>query len=269
MVGQKKLLERINSYNIDTFPRSIIIVGERGSGKHTLVNYIHENLVKFTLYDITENVSNKYIDEIYRNPNPGLYLIDLSKMTEKQQNVLLKFVEEPLNNSFIILLAESKNLVLNTIINRCITFEMEAYSREELSQFLTTEEDKDLILNVLRTPGKILTTNIVNMKELFKLCDTIITKIHLASYQNVLTIANKVNFKDDYDKYDIDIFFDTLLYSMFKLYLDTGDIITYKMYKLTGEQRKTMLDKRINKEQFFENYLTKIWKFARKERNGH
>lgn len=263
MIGQEKLLEKINLYNVDTFPRSCLIVGEKGSGKHTLVSYINENIVKFPLYDITATVSAEYIDEIYRNPNPGIYLINLSEMTEKQQNVLLKFVEEPLNNSFIILLSESKNLVLNTIINRCICFEMEAYSKAELGTFLTVEEDKDLILNILRTPGKILSTNINNMKALYELCDKMITKTKYANYANTLTIADKINFKDDYDKFDLDIFFDCLCFTMFNNYLNTGDINTLKLYELTRDQRKILIDKRVNKELFFENFLTKFWKLAK------
>ena len=68
------------------------------------------------MLDITENISAEYIDKIMLNPNPRIYVIDLSKITEKDENVLLKFIEEPLKTSFIILLAESRNGILNTIL---------------------------------------------------------------------------------------------------------------------------------------------------------
>lgn len=263
MIGQKNLLNKIRSYNIDTFPRTVILVGEKGIGKHTLAALVKDEILNLPLLDITSNLNAEYIDEIYRNPNPFIYLIDLSEMTEKNQNVLLKFAEEPLNNAFIILLAENKNLVLNTIINRAVVFEFEPYSKQELSSFITNEIDTDLILSVLRTPGKILNTNINNIREMFEVAEKIVNKIGAANYPNTLTIASKVNFKDDYSKFDLEIFFDVTCFSLFSHYLNAGDITTLKMYYLLRDQRKKLIDKRLNKELLFENLLTKLWKLAR------
>ena len=33
MIGQKKLIEKLKSYTIDSFPRSVILLGEEGMGK--------------------------------------------------------------------------------------------------------------------------------------------------------------------------------------------------------------------------------------------
>ena len=171
MVGQENLINKLKSYTIDTFPRTIMLAGEKGIGKHTLAMLIRNEIIKLPLIDITNTLESEYIDEIYRNPNPCIYMIDMSEMTEKSQNLLLKFAEEPLNNAFVILLVENKNLILNTILNRAVIFEFEPYSREELSSFITTEMDSDLILKILRTPGKILNTNINNIREICsKLC---------------------------------------------------------------------------------------------------
>ena len=263
MIGQKKLISKLRAYNIDTFPRTVILAGEKGIGKHTLAGLIKDEIIGLPLLDITSNLSAEYIDEIYRNPNPFIYLIDMSEMTEKSQNILLKFAEEPLNNAFIILLVENKNLILNTILNRAVVFEFEPYSKEELSTFITNENDKELILEILRTPGKILTTNINNIREMFDVCEKIINKIDVASYPNTLTIAKKINFKDDYNKFDLDIFFDILCFSLFSHYLDINNTNILKMYYLTRDQRKKLVDKRLNKELLFENLLTKLWKLSR------
>ena len=263
MIGQVNLLNKLRSYNIDTFPRTIILAGEKGIGKHTIAAVIRDEIIKLPLLDITSNLSAEYIDEIYRNPNPFIYMIDMSEMTEKSQNVLLKFAEEPLNNAFIILLVENKNLILNTILNRAVTFEFEPYSKEELASFITTEADKELILEILRTPGKILNTNINNIREMFDVCEKIVSKIDVASFPNTLTIASKINFKDDYNKFDLDIFFDILCFSLFSHYLESNNTNILKMYYLTRDQRKKLVDKRLNKELLFENLLTKLWKLSR------
>ena len=263
MIGQNKLLATINTFTIDTFPRSSLLIAEKGMGKHMFTRYISDNILKLPLLDITENISSEVIEQIYRNPNPYVYMINLSDMTEKEQNIMLKFIEEPLNNSFIILLAENQNLVLETIISRCVVFEFENYSKDELKTFISDYDNADLILTVIRTPGKILTTNTQNIKDIIETCEKIVNKLGQASYANALSITNKINFKDSFDKFDFDIFMNSLSYLLFSTYLNTNNKTTLKMYELTRDQRKLLIDKRLNKEIFFNNYITKLWKIAK------
>lgn len=263
MIGQVNLLKKLNSYTIDNFPHSSLILGEEGSGKHTLSMYIKDNILKLPLLDITENISDEYIDMIYRNPNPSIYLINMSKMMEKEQNILLKFIEEPLQNAFIILLCENVNNLLNTIYNRCVVFEMELYKKDELSQFISSHQDKDLILSVLRTPGKILNTNLSNIRAIYDLCDKMVDKLSIANFSNTLTISSKINYKDEYNKFDINIFFDMLIYTLYNKYLNENNKKILDMYLLTVNARKKLLDKRVNKELFVQNFLTKLWKESR------
>ena len=63
MVGQKNLLDKINIFNLDTFPRSSLLIAEKGMGKHTVVQHIKENILKIPLLDITKNISNEIIDQ--------------------------------------------------------------------------------------------------------------------------------------------------------------------------------------------------------------
>ena len=62
---------------------------------------------------------------------------------------MLKFIEEPLKNSYIIILAESTNQLLPTIYNRCQVMTFAPYSIDELRNFTQDE----LVLSVARTPG--------------------------------------------------------------------------------------------------------------------
>lgn len=263
MVGQKKLLEQLDKYTIDSFPRSTLIIGEKGCGKHMITKYISDVIINLPLIDITELLSDEYIDQIHRNPNPSIYLIDLTIITEKAQNTILKFVEEPPANAFIIILAEYRNLVLNTVLNRCIIFEFERYSSEELKTFMDSDTHADIIISILRTPGKIKTTNLKVFDEAKELALKMIHKVDQASYANTLSISNKINYKDEYDKVDIDTFFDLLCFLMLDEYKKSNNKKILSMYKLTGEHRKSLLDKRINKKLLFENYLSDLWMLAR------
>ena len=264
MIGQRKLLSKINSFTIDTFPRSSLLIAEKGMGKHTLIKYINENILHLPLLDITETLSSELIDQIYRNPNPYIYIINLSDMTEKEQNIMLKFIEEPLNNSFIILLAENQSMVLDTIISRCVVFEFENYSKDELKTFVSDKDDTDLILSIVKSPGKLLTTNTQNIKDIIDTCEKIVSKLGQANYANTLSITNKINFKDSFDKFDFDIFMDSLSYLLFSTYLKTDSKVILEMYNLTRDQGKQLIDKRLNKEIFFNNYITKLWKVAKR-----
>ena len=263
MIGQTNLLKTLSRYNRDTFPRSIILCGEEGSGKHTITNYISQNIIKFEILDITDNISDEYLDQIYRNPNPYIYLIDLNKLTEKSQNIILKFVEEPLNNSFIILLTNTTFNVLNTIINRCVIFNMDNYTDDELKTFIENKENEELILQAVRTPGKILNNDLSNLKDLNDVVDKMVSKLSNASYANTLTIANKINYKDEYNKFDLDIMLNTLSYKLYKTYLEMNNKNMLEMYLLTVNERKKLIDTRLNKELFMQNYLTKLWKLSK------
>ena len=263
ILGQEKLIEKLNSYTLDTFPKSSLFIGDKGSGKHLLVNYIRDNILKLPLLDITDIISNEVIDQIYRNPNPSIYLINLSDITEKSQNVLLKFIEEPLSNAYIILICENKLNVLNTILNRCMLFEMQFYSKEVLGTFITESENKDLILNIVKTPGDILNLNFNNIEELFDLCDKIANKMHLANILNSLSISEKINYKDEYNKFDLNLFLNCLSYILTSYYKDSLNPRYLNMYIILNKERKKLIDKRLNKKLFIESLIIKLWKGSR------
>jgi len=264
MIGQRKLLQQLNKYTIDNFPRSTMLIGEKGMGKHTLVNYIKDNILHLPVVDITEDLNSDFIKQIYLNPNPLIYVIDFTGITEKESNTMLKLIEEPINTSFLILLVDNKNTVLNTILNRCIIFELEQYTKEELKEFTKNCNNEDLILNIVRSPGKIIETNLDSyVQDLYNLCNTIVTKIDKASYLNTLTITDKINYKDEYNKFDLDLFFDCLTYCYYSDFIGNKNNKSLKCYLYTIESRKKLVDKRLNKELFMSNFLSNLWKVAK------
>ena len=64
----------------------------------------------------------------------SIYLIDLNDFTEKQQNQFLKLIEEPSVNVYIALIAESEIGILDTILNRCIKYRLEPYTKAQLQE---------------------------------------------------------------------------------------------------------------------------------------
>ena len=76
MIGQQNLIKKLNSYTINNFPHSILLVGERGSEQEEVCEYISEKF-DFTLIDITKNIDHDLIDSIDQVKVPTLYIIDM------------------------------------------------------------------------------------------------------------------------------------------------------------------------------------------------
>ena len=265
MIGQAKLLQRLNRYTIDSLPRTLLFEGEKGCGKHLFANYISVKLTT-PIIDMTNDINNEFIENTYTNVFTTIYLIDSSVITEKQQNTLLKFLEEPPMTARIILLTEDKNFLLPTIVNRCLCLKFDNYSTDELKIFAQStfghiDENKlQIMLNVARTPGKLISLNSSNLEDTFKLCDMIPDKINLASLPNTLSIANRLNYKDDYSKVDVDVFLKLLNNRILEKYKVNKQDKYIKMYNIIQDSIvKLRKDLRLNKQDLIENLLCKLW----------
>lgn len=263
MFGLSKLVADFDSYTLDTLPRSIIIVGKEGSGKHVLTNYISS---KFNLVqkDISQELSEELVDNIYRSTSLGLYLIDLRKITNNDQNILLKLFEEPPANSFITLLANNTSSILPTILNRGKIFTIENYTTEELSNFAKYKNidiNPSYFGNVIETPGDILKiySNNINLSSIEDLVDKIINKLNLASYSNTLSILDKLNYSDEYDKIDVDFFLKLLKFKSIYSYINDHNEDALNIFNITTTDIKRLNDTRLNKKLLVTNLLTKLW----------
>ena len=258
MIGQQKLKSKIDSYTLSTLPHSILLVGERGSEQDEVCEYISEKF-NLPLYDITELISEEYINEIYSMPNFGLYVINSDKFsevsTEKKQNILLKFFEEPNAYMYIVFVCSSKYNLLETIQTRSYELQMDLYSRDILLPMCTN--NPELELKIASTPGMVEELNHIDIDGLKLLCENIVTRINVANYQNTLTIPSKINFKDEYDKYPLWAFIRMLGVVMLEKRSNL-----YWLVEKFSKKYNLLLDKK----GYLENLLTELWIEAR---NGY
>ena len=134
IIGQQKLLSKLDTYyNMNNLPKTQMLIGPSGCGKHTFAKHSAD---KFSLdyLEIKEDVSNEDLIDYLHSTINTLYVIDLSKFTEKEQNTFLKALEEPSKSAYFILLANSEAGILNTILNRCIKHTFEPYTKEQIEQ---------------------------------------------------------------------------------------------------------------------------------------
>lgn len=266
MVGQEKLVAKLTSYSIATFPHTIMLIGPKGCGKHLMAKEL-SSYYDLELDDITTSLTLETISDIYLQPLPKFYLIDSTQINEKQQNVILKFLEEPSKNSYIILLCENRHSLINTILNRCITFEFEPYSQEQLKQFIKDDniDCLDYLLEVCKTPGQIMYTNYNTLSKLNSMCEKIIDKVSVdkASLSLPLSVVDNINFKDEYDKPDINMFINALSEELVKKSIESDNIDVYNMYTIVNKYANMLKDSRLNKKYLIESMLIDIWRMKR------
>lgn len=263
IIGQEKLLEKLNSYTLSSIPKTLLFIGECGCGKHLFVNNLATRLDLDTV-NIDSNISESDLVEYNLSNIPKLYVINLDNFDLKKQNQFLKFIEEPAQNVFVALLAESEIGVLPTILNRCIKLYFEPYTVEQLKCFdwMSSILD-DRVFEVCKTPGQLINLDTEMFSKLYDLCDVIVHKVQFASYANTLSLSLKINYKEDYDKLDFKLFFKTLEYIAYKDFKETGAKRSYTIYMETNKAQKNMIGKPINKENFMTSFLTTIWEVTR------
>ena len=257
IVGQEKICNRIDRLTTETMPRTLLLLGDYGSGKHTLVNYISEKF-GFPVEDISEKLTLEYIDTITQRVSPMIYVIESKKLTVKNENVILKFLEEPLKNSFIIVLSENKHSIIPTVLNRCQVWELATYTRDYLQTFISDiSVDVDILLRVANTPGKVIEYQLYPLQEMLDLCHKMFNCISKANVANVLTLSRHLGFKDEKDKFDVNLFFELLLLTSRDLYVKS-QISDSRIYTLTDELNRSKYIFNIDKKALFENYLLNL-----------
>jgi DNA polymerase III delta prime subunit len=257
IIGQTKLTSIINSYTKQTLPKTLMLIGPSGCGKHTVAKYIAD---KFEL-DFTElgnDVTSTDLESFLFSTIDTLYLIDLNKFSEKQQNQVLKFIEEPSKSVYIGLLVNSEVNVLPTVLNRCTKFAFEPYTKEQLEQ-ITNTKINDLAFKIFQTPGKLINLTDKDLNQILDLSGKVVNKINQAPFGNALIISTKINYKDLYNKIDFNLFFDAVEYLALEDYKNTANKQSLIVFNVTNKFKQLATQSNLIKETLMLNYLTTLW----------
>jgi DNA polymerase III gamma/tau subunit len=258
LVGQESLVKIFEGHIAEnSIPRTVLLSGEWGSGKHTFVKEFAAK-IGYDIIDITDCISLEKIQEAQLSPYPNIYIINCDEISVKEQNMLLKFLEEPLKNAYIFLLSSCKQKLLPTVVNRCRVYSFSNYNSEELKQFLHKDCDfSDIVLQYATTPGWVLKLQESGLQDIINLCEKIFKKITVANYSNALTIPDKISLtKTDTDKMDFSTFCYVLINMSKDLYCK--GIISFEMFNLTREFYNNTFIPNVNKRHLVENYIVNL-----------
>jgi len=256
MIGQRKLIDKLNTLTLDTLPHSLILVGDAGCGKHTYLNEV-VNKLQLEFEDVSELLDDEKILGIQQRSIPTLYLINSDLIKERDQNVILKLLEEPTDFSYICIICSSINGLLPTITNRCYVWNFESYSEEELKNFtnLIGDDFKNTI-KILNTPGKLLAMP-TGISKYFADADLIFRFINKAIISNILILPDKLSYKlDDTSKIYFDIFIKILNAQALQCYMRKE--INLNAMLLTSRLVNDSTIFNIDKKKLYEKYLVDL-----------
>lgn len=247
IVGQETIKDNIYAYATfaaHMFPKSLMLIGEVGSGRHMISHKIADHF-GLRYMEISDIFKKELIDNLYQEVTPTVYVIDASIVDHKKQNILLKLLEDPILSSFIVIIAEGPEAVLPTVLNRCQVWTLQKYSRDELLNF--TQDER--ILAVATTPGMVEKYKSIDLDSYNELCTKIVDSVKLAAWSNLFAVVEKFNFDDDGLK-----LFIPLLINKFKERIFEGEKL-YKQYKLTLKFSNDSKVKNVDEKRLFEEYL--------------
>lgn len=170
--GQKGVATHFkNAIKLNRISHAYILNGERGMGKKTVARAFSMTLmcenhgespcmkchackqimtdnnpdVRWVTHDKPNVIS---VDEVRRQINTDvqikpyssnykIYIVDdADKMNQAAQNALLKTIEEPPSYVVILLLTVNKDMLLSTILSRCVSMELRALGKRQVERYL-------------------------------------------------------------------------------------------------------------------------------------
>lgn len=173
IVGQEQLKEHLeNAVRLNKVSHAYIINGERCAGKEFIAKIFamalqcenrqdsepcgechsckqalsgnqpdiifltHEKPNTISVDDIREQINNDVAIKPYSSAKKIYIISEGEKMTIQAQNALLKTLEEPPEYAVIIILTENADMLLSTILSRCLLLNMKPVKDAQVKKFL-------------------------------------------------------------------------------------------------------------------------------------
>lgn len=276
MIGQTKLLTKIDKLVEKGFPRFTLLVGTKGSGKKLMCKEI-ANKLNYPLVPIgiTVDEVREVITNCYRNTEPIIYILpDTDKMSVQAKNALLKVTEEPPQKAYFIQTITDISNTLKTITSRACVIKMDGYTPEELNEYLRLKYNKDtidsqcaqFITKVARVPEEVDVLMTYDIKAFKDFVETVTNNLHIVSSANAFKIEHKLALKKDEDKWDVLLFINALKLCLLEQYKETKELPFLQTYFLACVLLVELTTKNsVNKQYCLDQFILDARKCWRQE----
>lgn len=252
------------------------MLGDKGM---RLMNKVKE-LSRYDNIVMLDKFDPESLENIYLNPIPAVYVINLAEITKKHrtdkiQNSILKFIEEPPGECDVYILMPSVSGILDTIANRCKTIRIPNLSSEFVKSQI--EDIPASHLCMIRTYDDIENYDADKCDDILRTCRNMLDYLPRVTVANALQIADKINFDDADDMrynieyYNLDWFIYALEYCLVQM------VYTEKIDSLTGVNlskeitwfKSLVKVLGINKRYIFENLILRMMEVFRNANTGN
>ena len=160
------------------------------SGNHPDIRVVVREKATLGVKEIREQVTADVQIKPYSSEYK-IYLIDeAEKMTEEAQNALLKTIEEPPEYAVFLLMAERQELLLSTVLSRCVLLPFYPVATGKIKQFLMEEKRvPDYLADCAATFSGGLVGRAVQYAESEAFTEQREEVLHLVKYVDEMTMA--------------------------------------------------------------------------------
>lgn len=263
MIGQQTLLKRIDDLIASNkLPRFMILVGQHGSGRKMVANYIakHSNHQLIMVEPNADGI-REMIAQAYKVIMPTAYVIaDADTMSNAAKNAMLKVTEEPPNNACFIMTLQDEYQTLDTIRSRGTIFHMNTYTTKEIAMCVGGDDMEYIaeFTNVCDTPYEVILLKRYGVSDFNDFVRLVVDNIAIVSGANAFKIADRLAF-DDNSGYDLHLFWKAFMRECIRRFQENP-----KMYgsgvSITSKYLQQLNTQSINKPNTFDMWLLDIRK---------
>ncbi|WP_339029954.1 hypothetical protein [Spiroplasma endosymbiont of Cantharis nigra] len=145
------------------------------------ISYIGDSISKISKEDIKQLIIKFSSSGIENNKNKVYILSNGENLSDNASNALLKFLEEPPQNTYAIILTKDRNKILSTIKSRCKLFSIENENKKE-------KIDSEITNLFLNSDKRKLLKYLINFKKMER--SEIIINLNIA-FENSINLNIK------------------------------------------------------------------------------
>lgn len=269
MVGQLNIVNQIKHLkNNNKLPRFILLQGAEGYGKKTLCKEIGKMCgFDVVLFGNKVDELRDCIDLAYKQKEPIIYVLqDSDTMSLAAKNSILKLVEEPPVNAYIIMLCENEQSILPTIISRAFFIKMEPYNIDDLLTYTKqkdtafTDNQIEVITKICDSPGMINKLIECDTEEILTFCEKVVDNLCTVTLSNALKISKKVKLTASSEGWDVKLFLNCLQYFTHEAFKKTKCDKYCELYSSIVRIKKLISNASISKLYSIDSLIIGGWK---------
>lgn len=271
IIGQELIKEHLqNAIQLNKVSHAYLISGEKNSGKEfvakvfaqtlqcekggiipcgeclsckqavsknhpDIIRVTHEKPNVISVDDVRQQITGSVQIKPYSSPYKIYLVNDAEKMTVQAQNALLKTLEEPPSYVVILLLTSNAQILLPTLLSRCVTLSMKPVENRLMRKYLMEElkvPDYQADICVAFAKGNIgKAKSLASSEDFDNIKDEAVTVLKYIKDMEINELVSAVKKIAEY-KVDIDDYLDILMvwYRDVLLYKATHDVndLTFK-----------------------------------------